>query len=64
MKPFGRGNKKMKTIEEKKQLIINYMSECPFIEFHDIVELNEETATIDVAFDHNFEEVKEQKDEQ
>ena len=54
----------MKTIEEKKQLIINYMSECPFIEFHDIVQLNEETATIDVAFDHNLEEVKEQKNEQ
>jgi hypothetical protein len=49
---------KMKTIKEKKQLIIDYMSKCPFIEFHNIVQLNEETATIDVAFDHDFEEVK------
>jgi|TARA_S200002703_G_C3740378_1_gene227660 hypothetical protein len=48
----------MKTIKEKKQLIIDYMSKCPFIEFHNIVQLNEETATIDVAFDHDFEEVK------
>ena len=39
----------MKTIKEKKQLIIDYMSKCPFIEFHNIVELNEETATIDVV---------------
>ena len=48
----------MKTIKEKKQLIVDYMSKCPFIEFHNIVQLNEETATIDVAFDHDFEEVK------
>jgi len=27
------------------------MSKCPFIEFHSIVDLNEETATVDIAFD-------------
>ena len=44
----------MKT-EEKKKLIEDYFSKCPFIEFHDIIELNEETATINVAFDHEWE---------
>ena len=43
-------------IEEKKKLLEDYLSKCPFIEFHSIVELNAETATIDVAFDHELEE--------
>jgi len=38
-------------IEEKKKLLEDYLNKCPFIEFHSIVELNAETATIDVAFD-------------
>ena len=38
-------------MEEKRKLITDYMSKCPFIEFHSIVDLNEETATIDIAFD-------------
>ena len=37
--------------EEKRKLITDYMSKCPFIEFHFVVDLNEETATIDIAFD-------------
>jgi len=43
------------TIEEKKKLIEDYLSKCPFIEFHSIVEINEETATIDISFDHELE---------
>jgi len=31
------------------------MAKCPFIEFHEIVELNKETATIDIAFDQEWE---------
>ena len=38
-------------MEEKIKLITDYMSKCPFIEFHEIVDLNEETATIDIALD-------------
>ena len=41
--------------EEKRKLITDYMSKCPFIEFHSIVDLNEETATIDIAFDEEGE---------
>jgi len=39
------------TIEEKKKLIIDYMSKCPFIEFHSIDEINHEIAIIGIAFD-------------
>ena len=39
------------TIEEKKKLIIDYMSKCPFIEFHSIDEIDHETAIIGIAFD-------------
>ena len=46
------------TIEEKKKLVEDYLSKCPFIEFHSIVESNEETATIDIAFDHELKEDK------
>jgi hypothetical protein len=41
--------------EEKKKLLEDYLSKCPFIEFHSIVEINAETATVDVAFDHELE---------
>jgi hypothetical protein len=41
------------SIEEKRKLIEDYMSKCPFIEFLSIVDLNEETATIDIAFDED-----------
>ena len=44
------------TIEEKKKLIEDYLSKCPFIEFHQIQEINEETATIDIAFDQESED--------
>ncbi len=43
--------KQSMTKEEKKKLIEDYLSKCPFIEFHQIHEINEETATIDIAFD-------------
>ena len=46
-------------IEEKKKLLEDYLNKCPFIEFHSIVELNAETATIDVAFDHELESTNE-----
>ncbi len=46
------------TIEEKKKLVEDYLSKCPFIEFHSIVEINEETATVDISFDHEMEEDK------
>ena len=38
-------------LEEKRKLIIDYMCKCPFIEFHTIDELDEETAIISIAFD-------------
>ncbi len=38
-------------LEEKRKLIIDYMSKCPFIEFHSIDELDEETAIIGISFD-------------
>ena len=37
--------------EEKRKLIVNYMSACPFIEFHEINQLDNEGATISIAFD-------------
>ncbi len=43
------------TKEQKRKLISDYMAKCPFIEFHEIVELNKETATIDIAFDQEWE---------
>jgi hypothetical protein len=42
-------------MEEKKKLLEDYLNKCPFIEFHSIIEINAETATIDVAFDHELE---------
>jgi len=45
------------TKEQKRKLISDYMAKCPFIEFHEIVELNEETATIDISFDQEWEEL-------
>jgi len=47
-------------IEEKKKLLEDYLSKCPFIEFHSIVELNSETATVDIAFDHELENTNEE----
>ena len=44
-------DQELEGMEEKIKLITDYMSKCPFIEFHEIVDLNEETATIDIAFD-------------
>ena len=41
--------------EEKRKLIEDYMSKCPFIEFHSVVDLNEETAPVDIAFDEESE---------
>ena len=41
--------------EEKRKLIEDYMSKCPFIEFHSVVDLTEETATVDIAFDEESE---------
>ena len=41
-------------ITEKKQLIKDYMSKCPFIEFHAIEEIDEEVAVIRVAFDEEY----------
>ena len=41
--------------EEKRKLIEDYMSKCPFIEFHSVVDLNGETATVDIAFDEESE---------
>ena len=53
---FGSNRKKITrgermSTEEIRKLIEDYMSKCPFIEFHSIVDLNEETATVDIAFD-------------
>ena len=45
------------TKEQKRKLISDYMAKCPFIEFHEIVELNEETATIDISFDQEWKEL-------
>jgi cob(I)alamin adenosyltransferase len=45
-------NKKM-TIKEKRKLIEDYMSKCPFIEFFWLYEINKETATIDISFDES-----------
>ena len=42
------------SIEEKRKLISDYMSACPFIEFHDIDKLDEERATISIAFDSDI----------
>ena len=39
------------TTEEKRKLITDYMSKCPFIEVHSIDELDEEGATISIVFD-------------
>jgi len=44
------------TIEQKKKLIEDYLSKCPFIEFHQLQEINNETATIDISFDAEFTE--------
>ena len=59
---FGNSRKKITrgermSTEEKRKLIEDYMSKCPFIEFHSIVDLNEETATVDIAFDKEKENV-------
>lgn len=42
-------------IEEKRKLILDYMSACPFVEFHQVNEIDKEGATLSIAFD--FEEV-------
>ena len=38
-------------IERKRKLIEDYMSKCPFIEMHKINEIEQEGATISIAFD-------------
>ncbi len=44
---------KLMTLEEKKKLINDYMSKCPFIEKYDIVVIDDEWARVelDIAFD-------------
>ena len=39
------------SIEKRKKIIGDYMSKCPFIEFHSIDEIDHETAIIGIAFD-------------
>ena len=41
------------TLEEKKKLVDDYMSKCPFIEKYDIVVIDDEWARVelDIAFD-------------
>ena len=42
----------------KYELLKDYMSKCPFIEFHEIaVDLNGEVADIRVAFDFESKEI-------
>ena len=42
------------TIEERKKLVKDYMAKCPFIEFHQINELDEEGVNISIAFDLEY----------
>jgi len=44
------------TLEEKKKLIDEYMSACPFIEKYEVVIIDEEWARVevDMAFDDYF----------
>ena len=43
-------------IEIRKKLIEDYMAKCPFIEFHKIKDIEREGATIDIAFDEEYEQ--------
>jgi hypothetical protein len=38
----------------RKKLIENYMAECPFIEFFEIKDIEREGATINIAFDEEY----------
>ena len=41
-------------IDSRKKLIEDYMSKCPFIEFHEIKDIEREGATIEIAFDEEY----------
>ncbi len=41
-------------IDIRKKLIEDYMSKCPFIEFHEIKDIEREGATIEIAFDEEY----------
>ena len=41
-------------IEIRKELLEDYMAKCPFIEFHKIKDIEREGATIDIAFDEEY----------
>ena len=41
-------------IKEKRKLITDYISKCPFIEMFEIINIDEETARIDIAFDDEY----------
>ena len=41
-------------IDEKKKLIEDYMSKCPFIDMHRVLTIEREGATIDISFDEEY----------
>ena len=41
-------------IDSRRKLIEDYMSKCPFIEFHKIKDIEREGATIEIAFDEEY----------
>jgi len=43
-------------IEIRKELIEDYLSKCPFIEMHRVLTIEREGATIDIAFDEEYEQ--------
>ena len=45
----------------KRALILDYMNDCPFIEYFELNNLNEETASIDIAFDTDLNTYKQGK---
>lgn len=54
--PKRKGNSlEVKTVSNelmgRRALIVDYMNDCPFIEYFEINDINEETASIDIAFD-------------
>ena len=47
-------DQELEGMEEKIKLITDYMSKCPFIEFHEIKDIEREGATIDISFDEEY----------
>ena len=43
-------------IEIRKKLIEDYMAKCPFIEMHRVLTIEREGATIDIAFDEEYDQ--------